>query len=312
LGGDIDHILKMPEESNLLGTDNEKEARVFFERICKWKHLTSNFDIKAARSSRKTFGLDHVFRCFDPIMGQTTNILVECRYRKDHKTVNRKTMLEMITELKKKITVAKNSPTWATTTFCDEINLAIFKLGCVFTKIKKYDPEKYMKDLQSIQLEDTDKEDPPIIGLLSNYRLSKIIEVVQNKKNLQFYYPVYGKNKSAMEAPYLSFTYLFSDIIIGKYLKQTREKGSEQEEEVYFVLSFEKPSKESVNYIRNATLLWNLYSDVKELYFTEGNNLNIQEYNSYKVPEDVFEIKIVGGDPTLNFKMEDKVYAGNS
>ena len=301
----------MPEESNLLAEDNENEAKIFFEKICKWEHLKSNFDIKETETSRKPYGLDHIFRCFDPFIGQFMNVLIECKYRNDNKTINRTTVWDMIVKLKNKIEVAKNSPTWATTNFSDKISTGIFKLGCVFLKIKEYDHDKYMTDLNSIPLQDTEKENPPIITTLTNYRLSKIIEFVQNKKNLQFYYPVYGKNKSPRDAPYLSFTYLFSDIIIGKYLKTTGSGSGAQEEEIYFLLSFEKPSKESINYLRNAALLWNLYDKIKEIYFTEGNNMNLQEYNSYKNNEDDFEIKIVNGDPTLNFRMEDKINASS-
>jgi len=292
----------MSEESNLLGNDNEKFAKLFFEKICKWEYIVSNFDLK-----KKGGGIDHVFKCFDPFINKTTNILVECKYRADNHTINKKSIGEMVSILKKKISIAENSPTWNETEYYDKIKSSKFRFGSIFLKMKKYNHQKYCKDLQGVPLIKNEISNPPVISIITNYRISKIVEVVQNKKNLQFFYPVYAMNNDPTHKDYLSFTYLFSDIIVGKYDKKVNESGDEKEISVYFVISFEKPSKSSVNYIRNAIKLWGIYKEVKEIYFTEGSNLNIQENKGYVNLDDNFMIKNIKGDIDCDFSMEDKI-----
>ena len=96
---------------------------------------------------------------------------------------------------------------------------------------------------------------------------------------------------------FISFSYLFSDIIAGRY----KDKG----ESIGFVISFETPSEESVKYIESVIQHWYIRKIVKTVYFTEGSNMDIQDLQSLKPRDSIFEIKILNGDLYLDISAGD-------
>lgn len=282
-----------PEGRLVQSKENQKVAKNFFEEVCKWNFLAEGKDIKESKKSRRKRGIDLLFTCFEPFLNKDLLILTECKYRKDDDNINSKTLSEMVYTLKDKIACARNSPSWDETSYADIVHRSLKDYGIIFLELKEYSNEEWEKTLKSIPISDKDRNDPEVIGIVSNYRISKIYEFVSKKEGLKFFYPAYRRNNSRRYENYISYMLFFSDIIAGKYLKDGEEIG--------FLISFEKPSEDAVKYISNVLKIWGLYDEVSEVYFSEADRRDIEiVYNAYKNKEDKFEIKALGGDISLN------------
>ena len=286
-----------PEERNLLGADNERWAKHFFEKVVKWRHITDNFDIqKSDRGSKK--GLDLVFQCFDPFTNKLDNLIVESKFRQDVKSIGTKELGNMITSLKEKIELSRITPSWTGTSFEEILHEGEFLSGALFLKLEKYDHESILDSIKRVVVGGTNTN-PPVIGLITNRRLAQLLSLTVSRKNLEFYYPVFGKNKAKAWHPFLSFTYLYSDIIAGRYVEDGKEK--------VFILSFERPTMDSVKYIINAIMTkWYLADNPVTIFFTEANESEIQYLNSLKTHNSNYDIRALKFvDEGLNFSLED-------
>lgn len=294
-----------PEERNLLADDNEEWAKHFFEVVVNWKLITKNYDIRKSDRGQKR-GLDLVFQCFDPFTGKIDNLVVEAKHRQDDDSMTTKNIGDMIKDLKDKIELAKITTSWTGTNFESTLFEGEFLPGVLFLKLEMYDHESISDSIKRVVVEGTNTN-PPVIGIMTNRRLAQILSLTNKKENLEFYYPVFGKNRVKAWHPFLSFTYLFSDIIAGRYKEFVRGNGKEKVIDRYFILSFEEPTLEAVKYITDAIIAkWYLGEHQVDVYFTEANDKELQKANSLKDKGSNYEIKALGIiDERLNFKIGD-------
>ena len=254
-----------PEEGNLLGDDTQEWALKFLTDRLKWEMVVQNYDISQPKTKSKS-GLDTILQCFDPFYQKKVNIIMECKYRSEATSIGVSPLTEMIYRLKNKVEIARVTTTFSYTRNEEKIHDGDKWVGLLFLKLRNYDHQRLMDTINSVEVSGS-KDNPILVALISNYRLAKLREFLKGRDDVEFYYPVHAKNKDGVWQEYLSFSYLFSDIIAGRY----KDKG----ESIGFVISFETPSEESVKYIESVIQHWYIRKIVKTVYFTEGSNMDI-------------------------------------
>lgn len=284
-----------PEERNLLGDNTQKWSVKFLTEYLKWDLVVENYDITKAKIKAKN-GLDTILQCFDPFYNKKINIIMECKYRSETESINLSKLTDMVYRLKNKIEISQYTAAFSNTLFEEKIHDGEKWVGLLFLKLKAYDHNALMETINSVEISGS-KEAPTLLGIIANYRIAKLREFLKGRDSVEFYYPVHGQNKDPIWQRYLSYSYLFSDLIAGRY----RTKNG-----IFsFVISFEEPSEENVKYISTVIKTWYIRKEIKTVYFTEGSNMDIQQLESLK-PEDLdFEIAIINGDLSLNINVED-------
>lgn len=237
------------EERNLLADDAQSWAKAFFVDKLKWEFIVEKFDISKTRGRPKR-GLDMILQCFDPFLHKTTNIIVECKFRAETKFLTLKTLSEMIDSLKAKVELAPSSNSFSGTLIEKLIDKGEKWVGLLFLKLRDFDHEALTDTLNSVEMVGS-KNNPTLITVLFNYRVSKLVEFLRNKQEVEYWYPVHGQNKEGTWYNYLSYSYLFSDIIVGRYKEGNGKIG--------FLISFEGPSESSVSYLLSVIKNWYIF-----------------------------------------------------
>jgi len=252
----------MGEVSNMKGKLIEENATYFFVKLLKWKLMSSNIDINDNGG-----GADLFVRVFDPFFNKYITLLIECKYREK---LNKKDYFGFIDTLKKKVKDLSFSNKLEEFPFFDEVKNDIKNFGILFSQCNNFDSIIYnniLKDYSIIQK--SSNVNAPVVFTIGNDKINffyRFLKKYRDKK-LEFYYPDFAQNNKSIYLHELSFSYLFSDIIIGKY--------EENNKEVKFIISFEDFTTSNFKYLHNNILGGLQIRDkVKKYYFVQKNNFN--------------------------------------
>lgn len=247
----------MSEEQLIIGEDNEKDAKAFFTKLCKWDLLVENIDLFEKRQG----GIDQLYKVYDPLIDKNLIIPVECKYRSDNPQLD-----TFIYDLKKKLDKIPDSKKLNDSPIASEFNSNIYYLSSIFLNIKEFDLKKYNKKLSSIPIKSSSNFLPSVISIITNDKICRLIGVLKGKEELKFFYPLIGKNKEKgkMFSEKLSYTLLFSNIIAGEYTQDNNK--------IRFIISFETISESALKYINAFMVANQFYNESKK---EEGTNLNL-------------------------------------
>lgn len=281
-----------PETVNIIGVFHEKSMLSFFSDFCKWELFQHPGDFKQTEHSKKKYGIDAIYSCFDPFLNRKLGILIECKFRGNQKKqLTSKILQEEINKLKEKVQVASISSTLKMYPLFEK-KIDIISYGILFFRLGEYNLESLKETLSKIKIEKSVSRGRfPIIYILDNYKINTFVDFYNRigKKTIMYYYPSYMKNQRPSYEETLSFTYLCSDIILGKYGGNDSYKK--------FVLSFEEPSEKSIKYL---DYLIKYFQHLKkgedlDLFFSEGDS-QMKHFYKQMVPEYInedFNIRII-------------------
>lgn len=279
-----------PEIKNIKGDFHERQMLSFFSNFCKWKCLQHPVDFKKTKSSAKEYGIDAIYSTFDPFLKKRLGILIECRSRGDQKKELPPSKLKkQIEELKEKVKVAGISSTLKSNPRIAR-NVDTISHGILFLRLGEYDHSLFQETLSKVKIQGCTRGGKfPVILILNNYKVNTFVKFYEmiSKEDVKYYYPSYIDNLQRSFHSYLSFTYLCSDIIMGKY----KEKGKELYKK--FALSFEEPSEEAIDYIRNVLAYFQYLEeeDKIDLFFAEGEGQKKHFYDQM-IPKSMEGVKI--------------------
>lgn len=281
-----------PETVNIIGAFHEKSMLSFFSDFCKWELFQQPGDFKQTEHSKKKYGIDAIYSCFDPFLNKKLGILIECKFRGNlEKQLTPKILQEEIGKLKEKVQIASISGTLKMHPLFEE-KIDKIPYGILFFRFGNYSLESFKETLSKIKIEKSvNMGSFPTIYILDNYKISTFVDFYNKigKKTIMYYYPSYMGNERASYEKILSFTYLCSDIILGKYEDDDSYKK--------FVLSFEEPSEKSIKYLN---YLINYFQHLKkgeglDLFFSEGDS-QMKHFYKQMVPDYIsedFNIRII-------------------
>ena len=281
-----------PETVNIIGAFHEDSMLSFFSAFCKWELFRHPVDFKQTEHSKKKYGIDAIYSCFDPFLNKKLGILIECKFRgNQEKHLTARILQEEIGKLKEKVQVAGISSTLKRPLLFEKKIDEIYH-GILFLRLGNYSLESFKETLSKVKIEKSVRRGKfPTIYILDNYKISTFIDFYNKigKKTIMYYYPSYMKNQRASYEETLSFTYLCSDIILGKY----GGDGSYRK----FVLSFEEPSERSIKYL---DFIINYFQHLSkgedlDLFFSEGDS-QMKHFYKHMVPEYInedFNVRII-------------------
>jgi hypothetical protein len=215
--------LEGPEGRNIIGELAEDEILAFFQRVCGWKLIFRDVDARLGLRTLEGLeiadrGLDFLFAAPNPLVSeQPEGVIVETKRVRDRTTISIGKLEKYIEVLKNKVAAARISNLQRDKDVRSNIRGAI-RYGLLVQRFKSFDLEHYAATSSQIDTSKHRGADTPVILLLTNDRLSPLIELYNWARGqpIQFYYPKYLYNETPCFRPTLSINYLFSDIVLGR------------------------------------------------------------------------------------------------
>lgn len=233
-----------PEGRNIIGDITEEESRAFFEDFCGWERLAHQRDLLDEDDEQR--GIDILYKAYTPYIGEKRGVFVSVKYRTNKPFSSN--IQDMVDGLADKIEKLDNSENfWNGGDGFDE-EISEVSRGIIYTELENYDDQHYRNQLNDVEIGTFKIKNPLSIHMLSNYRISVFLDLVQkiktkeefNYDELEFLYAYYAKHGSKELNSRLGFSYLFSDIIPG------RVSGHD------FILSLDEPTKENIDLLFDA------------------------------------------------------------
>jgi hypothetical protein len=267
-----------PEGKNVLSDFHENEIKAFFSNFLKWELLYSNFDVKFLNvdsDKEENRGFDFLYGMYEPFLKDSFRhgVIVEVKGVKDAKQFNKSRINKDIDVLKHKIESARLSKNLHDDQKVRDKNISYFKYGILCYRFTNFDEEKYKKVLMEYQITGTKNGDMfPTIFVLSNDRLSTYLQLKEQFKSLEFYYPYYREHATNEYKENLSLSYLFSDIIPFR-----TEKDGEIQKNILF---FDTPSPVSFKLLENFCGKYQ-YHDIDRIILANSDYRKGDLYQSY-------------------------------
>ena len=231
-----------PEERNIIGDLTEEDARAFFEDFCGWECLRSNYDYIDEEEDRKR-GLDILYNPYSPYIGSEIGIAVSVKFRSNRARAN--AIKNWIYDLKNKVENADDSSgIWDNTQELFGEEISVLNRGILFLNLSEFNNEDFHQELKDIEMENLKRKNPVSVNILTNNRLIKLCEVAECFNNrrlddIKFLYDFYGQHRERTWDSRLSYSYVFSDIILAR----------DAEEDKDIAISFDEPTKENIDYL---------------------------------------------------------------
>lgn len=271
----------MAEESNRKAELVEKNAKYLFNKLFGWEYVHSNFDINKNKD-----GVDIYFKLFDPLFNEEIAPVIECKFREKY---SEKELFSFISTLKKKIQRIPTSKRFEKLSYIEEIKNSLLNFGIIFLHYNYFEINNYFNSIKSFEItEKVQSKYAPSIFLMTNNKIKFFYDFIKNKKekNLEFYYPIFANNKRKEWSKILSLSYLFSDVIIGRY------NSGDNLDKKTFIISFETFSEENFNYLyKNIAGGLQIMEEISEIIFVQESNFD--DFDLRSAYEEKFNIKII-------------------
>jgi hypothetical protein len=272
-----------PEGRNIIGNLTEEEITAFCESVLGWRVLFRNIDARIPHTlplglfEEKERGIDLLCAAANPFLNCREGVVVETKHVGEGTTLRHGRLTEWIATLKEKIEGIRSSRLQKDADVVDNIDGAV-SLGLLVVRFRQYDKEEFWEEVGKVELSRYRGAGLPIVLLLSNDRLSPLVEFrrrVTGRAKFEYYYPSYLANDAPKFAQSLAPQYLFSDVIFGRLASLRRPDESST-----FVLMFEEPQPEALRVLGQMLEQFRSseFEQIDRFFFARGDYTDVHLY----------------------------------